>query len=469
MRAIDGILSAARPLHRRLMTPVPRGLPRTLGFVVLLVALALPGVALAEEVPALPEEAPTCNGMEAIAPSDATEGGDVIVGTDGDDIIYGRGGDDLICAGDGDDVVVGGLGNDQVSGGRGNDCLMGGLGSDAIFGEAGVDVISGDAGRDTLSGGDDRDVVLGGSGNDTLNGDGGNDKLVGEAGFDRLFGGDGGDELEGGLDDDRLFGDAGNDYLWGDDGDDLLIAGAGDDLLQGGLGADDLQGQGGFDELWGGECSLKPVPDGVVDCREVPSGRPDGDPTVDPDDTFNGGPGIDACNKSPNLAEGCDTRRGERPGSPWDPAAAGEWWDEIILAFEERAVFILENPDDYEDPEGLAQAVVDEIGHAKQIAACESMGDPFQMTPSATLNYPSATVDGLFQHKSVYWAARSEDAGYPGASVFDPLANARVAAWMVAVDIEVYWSYSDRLTKRRAWTDWACDEALVTRGVWATP
>ena len=31
MRGADGILEAARPIHRRLMTPVPRGLLRTLG------------------------------------------------------------------------------------------------------------------------------------------------------------------------------------------------------------------------------------------------------------------------------------------------------------------------------------------------------------------------------------------------------------------------------------------------------
>jgi hypothetical protein len=85
------------------------------------------------------------------------------------------------------------------------------------------------------------------------------------------------------------------------------------------------------------------------------------------------------------------------------------------------------------------------------------MGDIFQMSPSSPAG---ATVDGLFQHKSIYWAARATAAGYPGASVFDPMANARVAAWMVAVDIEYYWAYENRITDRLAWKDWACDEAL---------
>ena len=44
--------------------------------------------------------------------------------------------------------------------------------------------------------------------------------------------------------------------------------------------------------------------------------------------------------------------------------------------------------------------------------------------------------------------------------MFDPLANARVAAWMVAVDIEEHWDDPDRITDRLAWKDWACDEVL---------
>ncbi|MBP1632819.1 MAG: calcium-binding protein, partial [Acidobacteria bacterium] len=321
----------------------------------------------------------------------------------------------------------------EIRGGGGADVLSGGLGNDLLRGEDGIDQVWGDSGRDEVYGDAGGDVLLGGGGPDTMVGGPDDDKMYGEAGRDRLSGGGGADELQGGTEDDRLFGDAGGDYLWGDAGNDTLVGGPGDDLLQGGPGADDLQGRGGFDEMWGGECGQLA---GVVNCREVPSGRPDGDPAVDPGDTYVGGAGVDACDKGPGWPAGCDTRRGERPGSPWDPAAAEEWWDLIEQAFNERA-------------------------QAKQIAACESMGDIFQLSPSSPAG---ATVDGLFQHKSIYWENRAIAAGYPGASVFDPLANARVAAWMVAVDIE--WDLDHPVVppesprERWAWIDWACDEAL---------
>ncbi len=433
------------------MTPVPRGFPRTsVALAVLAVLLALPVGAAAETA--------TCDG-EAVTivaePGITTEGTDerdVIVGTEGNDLIYGHAGDDLICAGAGDDVVLGGKGDDTVFGNVGGDLILGGPGNDLLYGGDGSDQISGDAGRDTIDGGPGPDVLSGGGGPDTLYGDTEADKLYGEAGRDRLYGGDGDDELQGGTESDRLYGDAGGDYLWGDEGDDNLIGGAGDDLLQGGSGVDDLQGRGGFDELWGGACGGAGGLAGVANCRRVPSGRPPGNLSDDPGDTYIGGPGVDACNKSSNLPQGCDTRRGERPGSPWDVGASEEWWAIIEQAFGERALMLAED-----DKQDIADALMDEIYHAKQIAACESMGDIFQMTVSSP---PGATVDGLFQHKSIYWAGRAADAGYPGASVFDPLANARVAAWMVAVDIEYYWNDPERISERLAWYDWACDEAL---------
>ena len=120
----------------------------------------------------------------------------------------------------------------------------------------------------------------------------------------------------------------------------------------------------------------------------------------------------------------------------------------------------------------VADALLAEVEHAKQIASCESLGDPFQLTPSPPP--PGTTVDGLFQHKSIYWPGRSADAGLAGASVFDPLANARVAAWMVAVDIQYDLDHPvapPNLPRERwAWRDWACDEVLVDHGYWeSTP
>jgi hypothetical protein len=63
-------------------------------------------------------------------------------------------------------------------------------------------------------------------------------------------------------------------------------------------------------------------------------------------------------------------------------------------------------------------------------------------------------------------AARGPHAGYPGASVFDPLANARVTAFMVAQDIAANWDDPDRLEDRLAWIDWACDKVLDDAGLW---
>ena len=453
------------------MTPVPRGLLRTCG------ALALLAAALyAAAGPAHAEEGPTCHGLPAVlvdAPPgtaySGTPGDDVVLGTAGDDVIYGLGGNDTICAGGGNDLVVGGRGNDTVFGEGGDDTIFGNLGNDTLSGGDGFDQVSGDPGRDSIDGGEGTDLLYGGGGPDTIDGAAGNDKLYGEAGRDRLnggegndqlygegepdrlFGGNGNDELQGGAGDDFLFGEGGGDFLWGDEGADVLIGGAGDDLLQGGPGADNLLGWGGFDELWGGECGDLA---GAVHCRRVPSGRPEGDPDTDPGDIYNGGPALDACNEvdpwSPViLPAGCDTYRGER-GGPRFIETSEEWWPQIEQAFNERALVLLEG----EDPlkQEYADALLAEVTHAKQVAACESLGDVFEMT-----FYGEATSDGLFQHRSTYWADRALAADYAGASVFDPLANARVTAWMVAEDIEYYWVYPNRLTDRLAWDDWSCD------------
>ncbi|MBM3694901.1 MAG: calcium-binding protein [Actinobacteria bacterium] len=377
-----------------------------------------------------------------------TPGDDVIVGTPGPDVIYGEGGNDLICSRGGNDVVYGGPGDDVVYGGPGNDDLHGDLGNDRLYGEDGRDEIRGGAGSDFLDGGAGRDLLYGGPGNDTLFGRTGNDFLFGGGGRDRLYGGLGDDELQGGPGNDRLYGGSGNDFLWGDDGDDLLVGGAGDDLLQGGRGSDALYGQDGFDELWGGECVLG----SPMKCRSVPSGRPPSSSIpAESGDTYQGGPKLDACNRSATLPDGCDTRRGSR-GYGYLKDTSREWWWQIGRAFDERAQRLLQDGKQW-----VADRLLAEVEHAKQIVACESLGDPFQMTPSSSPGYPTATVDGLFQHKSIHWASRAAAAGYPGASVFDPLANSRVAAWMVARDIEA---------GRDPWTHWACDEVLKGKEVW---
>ena len=45
---------------------------------------------------------------------------------------------------------------------------------------------------------------------------------------------------------------------------------------------------------------------------------------------------------------------------------------------------------------------------------------------------PRSDAMGLFQHLHRYWPGRAEAVGQGGASVFDPVANSRAAAWMIA-------------------------------------
>lgn len=66
---------------------------------------------------------------------------------------------------------------------------------------------------------------------------------------------------------------------------------------------------------------------------------------------------------------------------------------------------------------------------ALRIAQCESGLNPQSVNYNYNENgYPS----GLFQHLSGYWPARAAKHGYPGASVFDPVANANVTMAMWA-------------------------------------
>ena len=61
------------------------------------------------------------------------------------------------------------------------------------------------------------------------------------------------------------------------------------------------------------------------------------------------------------------------------------------------------------------------------IARCESTLNPNAIN---TGYYDNGHPSGLFQHISGYWPARAAQYGYPGASVFDPVANANVTAAM---------------------------------------
>jgi len=66
-----------------------------------------------------------------------------------------------------------------------------------------------------------------------------------------------------------------------------------------------------------------------------------------------------------------------------------------------------------------------------RVAYCES-----RLNPGA---YNASGASGLFQFLPSTWAANSGRAGYAGASVFDPVAAANVAAWMFARGQAAQW------------------------------
>ncbi len=65
---------------------------------------------------------------------------------------------------------------------------------------------------------------------------------------------------------------------------------------------------------------------------------------------------------------------------------------------------------------------------AHQVAMCESSAHG-RDTYSSAVN-PTSGSTGWFQHLPKYWDERSEAAGLPGASMFDPVADVAVAAYL---------------------------------------
>jgi soluble lytic murein transglycosylase-like protein len=66
-----------------------------------------------------------------------------------------------------------------------------------------------------------------------------------------------------------------------------------------------------------------------------------------------------------------------------------------------------------------------------RVGYCES-----RFNPGA---YNASGAAGLFQFMPGTWAANSVRAGYAGASVYDPVASANVAAWMFARGQSYQW------------------------------
>jgi hypothetical protein len=82
------------------------------------------------------------------------------------------------------------------------------------------------------------------------------------------------------------------------------------------------------------------------------------------------------------------------------------------------------------------------VDEALAIIHCESKGDPTAVNP-----YSGAS--GLFQFLSGTWEWASAEAGWAGASVFDPEANIASAAWLVQTSI-------DTGHPRGPWGHWTC-------------
>lgn len=72
---------------------------------------------------------------------------------------------------------------------------------------------------------------------------------------------------------------------------------------------------------------------------------------------------------------------------------------------------------------------------ALRIISCESGGDP-------NAQNPSSGAAGLFQHIPRYWDARVANAGMPGASIFDPIANVAASAYLAYTGGWGHWSAS---------------------------
>lgn len=75
-----------------------------------------------------------------------------------------------------------------------------------------------------------------------------------------------------------------------------------------------------------------------------------------------------------------------------------------------------------------------EVEKAVLVARCESNYDPSAYNPRGPFG-------GLFQHSLAYWDGRAAAAGWGGASIFDPVANTAVTAWLQTRDGWGHWPW----------------------------
>lgn len=79
------------------------------------------------------------------------------------------------------------------------------------------------------------------------------------------------------------------------------------------------------------------------------------------------------------------------------------------------------------------------VDEALSVMECESQGIP-------TATNPTSRAAGLFQHLPQFWSDRSRKAGVPGANIYDPVANIRVAGWLY--------------NQSNTWAHWSCKPSI---------
>lgn len=127
------------------------------------------------------------------------------------------------------------------------------------------------------------------------------------------------------------------------------------------------------------------------------------------------------------------SRAGGGPGVPSTPGAPGRSWFPLPPPNPAAGQFGV----NVERWRALVAAYFPPgvVNEALSVMACESQGNP-----NAT--NPDTRAAGLFQHMPAYWSDRSRRAGVPGANIYEPTANVKVAAWL----------YSQSGT----WSHWSC-------------
>ncbi len=93
-------------------------------------------------------------------------------------------------------------------------------------------------------------------------------------------------------------------------------------------------------------------------------------------------------------------------------------------------------------PEGL-------VAEALAIIQCESRGNPDAVNPTSG-------ASGLFQFLESTWSWASVEAGFNGASRFDPEANVATASWLVDVSIQTAHEYG-------RWGHWECRRVIYPK------